>query len=201
MVQHLRSAAALVCVGVIAVAMAGQDGDTNAPLDTASGHYIEDGLSRRRLATIDAELVRAEGGVALRLRIAAVGVGIDAVPGFHGIAGGNHITGREIQRLLDCGGLDAATVTPIGERRPATYRAGRHGRVPERRFERGRGLVLDGQSEAEVPLELLVSGTVVSRGSACVELRVDGTPRLRVWFDADRDQIGAIESLGVDLWR
>jgi hypothetical protein len=89
-----------------------------------------DPMDQRRHAAVETEVYDGQW----RIRISAVGQGVDAMPGFRGRAGANIQTAFEINQLLMSDRLEVVTVRSSGESQGPWYlQPEAWGSVPERR--------------------------------------------------------------------
>src|SRR5262249_43312139 len=74
-------------------------------LDRRALVFREDEDPTRRIAHVEARLVRTGNAVALRVVASAVGADVDPAPGWEQLARSNRITAEEMTALLDRGEL------------------------------------------------------------------------------------------------
>ncbi|MCR9245234.1 MAG: hypothetical protein NXI31_09395 [bacterium] len=149
--------------------------------------YLEDAVMPRPVALVRAELVGIEDARWLRLRLSAIGAGVDAVPGLEGVPGANLRTAEELDRLLREGRL-AVTVEPVaGERTtaPANVTAIEWRRLPARRVAIT-GIDFESRTTAEWPAAVTMLTARLPLGEVNVYLEADGLPRLLAVVAEDR---------------
>jgi hypothetical protein len=156
----------------------------------------------RILAEIRFEVRQHDGGYRVQMVIAAQGPRVAAIPGYRGIAGGNRFTAEQFARLLASpAGLQVRTsgngsATPW----PGSIRAGRMGKLPERRLLPNGAIDYLGRTRHAYPLELLVDLGPLTPGVCTTEVLADGVPRLRVTYQVRADTVRLLdaESLGAN---
>ena len=188
-------------LGLVALAFWTPGTLRDATLDRLEGYYFEDNGSGRRLARLDARLVRDQAAARLELTISSLGPLVEAAPGWEGRHGGNRITAREMSFIIErkLGEVSTREVTALDQRgsvrraKPSGYEgrleAGRRGRVPERRLVDGK-LVFDGWSERTYILELEARSAPLGVGTHSTEIIIAGVPRLRVTTRLERTPDG-----------
>src|SRR5262249_44117254 len=148
-------------------------------LDACSYDYPEDEGTGRILAVITTVLERNDAGITLRVAASAIGPRLDPVPGWQGVRGGNRITAEEIESSVskprirvetDAGGHG----TPV----LGSVRAGRRGRIAERRRLPDGSIDVTATTAAEYPIELVAETPPLADGRQHTRLVVDGKPRL-----------------------
>jgi len=170
---------AAACVLAAQLTLAGET-PRSEPIDEAQLDF-RDNDDGRRDADIRAVLEQRDGEVVLRVVSSAVGPSIEPVRGYRGRSGSNRITAEEIASLLKGRRLSVES-RRVGADQviPGIARAGRSGRVPERRIGADGRIDFEALSALEYPLELVVE--IKASGSGLHEALwlVDGSPRLKV---------------------
>ena len=174
-------------------------------LDEVSADYLEDELTNRVLGAIHVQLRREAGPEAGEVRVhvtaRADGPNVDPIPGYRGVRGGNHITARELEKLLETGRLKIVTQTAHDNTKHfGTCTPGRRGRIPERRVDENGTLLLNTLSERDYLLEVRARSIPLPAGEHATYLEVNGVPRLcvhTVLGDGNNSgRIVSVESLG-----
>ena len=70
-------------------------------IDTRTSLYYEDAVEPRPIASVTAELVVSGADTRLRVAVAAIGEGVDPVPGLEGASGANLRTAEELDQRKD----------------------------------------------------------------------------------------------------
>lgn len=165
-------------------------------VDRRTAPYYEDAVEPRPVAHVAVELLDRDGGLSLRVRVAACGALVDPVPGLEGVPGTNLRTAEELERLLreralrlvtrDAGRAVAGRLAGVGWARLPAGRIDAHGFI-----DRSRG------TAASWPAWVAFESARLPARESWSYLEVAGVPRLAVQVVGE--QILAIESRGERL--
>lgn len=162
--------------------------------------YLEDAPIPRPVAQVQAGIATCPGGPQLQLTVAAMGDGVDALPGIEGVPGANLRTAEELDRLLGQGALRLVTRNGTGECIGELIEV-RRGRLPARALRTDGRLVFDAVTTGDLPVAVTFASAPLPDGESWSYLEADGVPRLAVQVQctASGAEVLAIESLGERL--
>ncbi len=203
--MHL-TARFLLCISVVAGAWL-ENLQADEPVPPKSGEQRFDFLDdrdQRRLAEIRVALVEKEGKPALQVVISAVGPRVDPIPGFRGIRGANRFTAEQLDFILS--GKFPIAVRTQSSGGTGTWsgeiRAGKRGRLPERRLLADGRIDYLGVTAREYPLEIIVTTAVNGSAEHTTEILHNQAPRLRLKFRVEGGELTILqlESLSPPPW-
>src|SRR5262245_14061679 len=147
--------------------------------DERSALYMEDAPIPRPVASVRARVVASGADIVLEVSVAALGAGIDPLPGLEGVSGANLRTAEELDRLLREQGLQLVTRID-GRSRPGTLLGVQYARLPARRVRRDGRLELQTETEATWPTRATFATSNLPEGESWCYLEADSVPRLAV---------------------
>jgi hypothetical protein len=147
--------------------------------DERTALYLEDAAIPRPVAKVGAKVVANGADLHLVVSVAALGAGIDPLPGLEGVSGANLRTAEELDRLLREQGLQLVTRID-GRSRPGTLLLVQHGHLPARRVRPDGRLELHAETEARWPTRVTFATSNLPDGESWSYLEADSVPRLAV---------------------
>lgn len=168
----------------------------DAVLDVQATHYREDAPGARPVAAVRAVLRARGSDVVVEVEVAAIGAGVDPLPGVEGAPGANLRTAEELHFLLADDALHLRTRASGLDVAGSLLRVERD-LVPVRRL-RPDGSIAPEQAPAALPVRVAFASAALPLGRSRSFLLCGDVPRLVVECErtATGGRIVAIDSLG-----